>query len=100
MTEITDSSTVDTSNYFAVAASDDRAEISASASGSSTPLVPGTATSTGVASGEDKAAKKARRIVEAVQRSKKEYTADNVYTERGVRTEPIILTGIHENTAD
>jgi hypothetical protein len=65
---------VDTSNYFAVAAADDRENISASASGSSGPAP----------APDDKAAKKARRIVEAVERSKKEYTAENVYTERRV----------------
>ena len=68
--------TVDTSNYFAVAVADDQANASPVASGSSTPAVL-----------EDKASKKARRdqrIAEAVQRSKVEYTADNVYTERGV----------------
>jgi hypothetical protein len=68
--------TVDTSNYFAVAVSDEHANASPIASGSSTPAVP-----------EDKASKKARRdqrIAEAVQRSKVEYTAENVYTERGV----------------
>jgi hypothetical protein len=68
--------TVDTSNYFAVAVSDEQANPSPIASGSSTPAVP-----------EDKASKKARRdqrIAEAVQRSKVEYTAENVYTERGV----------------
>ena len=68
--------TVDTSNYFAVAVSDEQANASPIASGSSTPAVP-----------EDKASKKARRdqrIAEAVQRSKVEYTAENVYTERGV----------------
>lgn len=67
----------DTENYFAVAAADDRENISASARGSSTPAP----------AGEDKATKKARRIVEAVQRSKREYTADNVYTERRVSRE-------------
>jgi hypothetical protein len=69
--------TVDTSNYFTVAVSDEHANTSPIASGSSTPAVP-----------EDKASKKARRdqrIAEAVQRSKVEYTAENVYTERGVR---------------
>jgi hypothetical protein len=68
--------TVDTSNYFAVAVSDEHANASPIASGSRTPAVP-----------EDKASKKARRdqrIAEAVQRSKVEYTAENVYTERGV----------------
>jgi hypothetical protein len=68
--------TVDTSKYFAVAVSDEQANASPIASGSSTPAVP-----------EDKASKKARRdqrIAEAVQRSKVEYTAENVYTERGV----------------
>jgi hypothetical protein len=68
--------TVDTSNYFAIAVSDEQANTSPIASGSSTPAVP-----------EDKASKKARRdqrIAEAVQRSKVEYTAENVYTERGV----------------
>jgi hypothetical protein len=68
--------TVDTSNYFAVAVSDEQANATPIASGSSTPAVP-----------EDKASKKARRdqrIAEAVQRSKVEYTSENVYTERGV----------------
>ena len=68
--------TVDTGNYFAVAVADEQANASPIASGSSTPAVP-----------EDKASKKARRdqrIAEAVQRSKVEYTAENVYTERGV----------------
>jgi len=68
--------TVDTSNYFAVAVEDEQANASPIASGSSTPAV-----------SEDKASKKARRdqrIAEAVQRSKVEYTAENVYTERGV----------------
>lgn len=68
--------TVDTSNYFAVAVSDEQENASPVASGSNTPAVP-----------EDKASKKARRdqrIAEAVQRSKVDYTAENVYTERGV----------------
>jgi hypothetical protein len=68
--------TVDTSNYFAVAVADEQANTSPIASGSSTPAIP-----------EDKASKKARRdqrIAEAVQRSKVEYTSENVYTERGV----------------
>lgn len=73
---------MDTANYFSIAAADDRENVSASASGSGsgscTPVTAG-----GV--GEDKATKKARRIAEAVQRSKKEYSAENVYTERGVR---------------
>jgi hypothetical protein len=67
--------TVDTTNYFTVAASDDQAV----ASSSSQPP-PAAATN-------DKADRKARReqrIAEAVQRSKVEYTAENVYTERGV----------------
>ena len=74
----TTSTVVDTANYFTVAASDDRenATPTASASGSSTPN-PGPV-------GEDKAARKARRIVEAVERSKREYVADNAYTERRV----------------
>lgn len=82
MTTIAESttSTVDTANYFSVAAADDRenatASANATASGSSTPA-------TGPV-GEDKAARKARRIVEAVERSKREYVADNVYTERRV----------------
>jgi hypothetical protein len=68
--------TVDTSNYFAVAVADEQAKASPIASGFSTPAVP-----------EDKASKKARRdqrIAEAVQRSKVEYTPENVYTERRV----------------
>jgi hypothetical protein len=76
--------TVDTSNYFAVAVSDEQANASPIASDSSTPAVP-----------EDKASKKARRdqrIAEAVQRSKVEYTAENVYTERGVGTKVNIMS--------
>lgn len=68
--------TVDTSNYFAIAVSDELDNASPVASSSTTP-----------AGQEDKASKKARRdqrIAEAVQRSKVEYTAENVYTERGV----------------
>jgi hypothetical protein len=68
--------TVDTSNYFAVAVADEQANASPIAAGSSTPAVP-----------EDKASKKVRRdqrIAEAVQRSKVEYTSENVYTERRV----------------
>jgi hypothetical protein len=68
--------TVDTSNYFEVAVADERANATPGASGSTTPAI-----------SDDKASKKARRdqrIAEAVQRSKVEYTAENVYTERGV----------------
>ena len=71
--------TTDTANYFSVALADDQAV----ASGSTTPQ-----TSQGQAvpeSKEDRAARKARRIAEAVERSKRDYTAENVYTERGVR---------------
>lgn len=66
--------TVDTTNYFSVALHDDEQH----ASGSSTPGAAASETK------EDRAGRKARRIAEAVERSKKEYTADNVYTERGV----------------
>ena len=78
------STVVDTANYFTVAVSDDRENASASASGSSTPA-------TGPV-GEDKAARKARRIVEAVERSKREYVADNVYTERRVSQVQALVT--------
>lgn len=68
---------VDTTNYFSVALHDDEQY----ASGSSTPATPA---GPEVETKEDRAGRKARRIAEAVERSKKEYTADNVYTERGV----------------
>lgn len=81
MTSIDLTTTVDTDNYFAVAQSDDHAN--ASGSGSVTPAVEGTVE----APLDDKASRKARRdqrIADAVKRSRVEYTADNVYTERGV----------------
>lgn len=77
---IDETTTVDTENYFIVAQSDENA----------TPSGSGSATPAGEVPVDDKASRKARRdqrIVDAVKRSKVEYTADNVYTERGVSTE-------------
>jgi hypothetical protein len=75
MTTIDETTTVDTDNYFVVAQIDDQAN----ASGSGTPAADEPV--------DDKASRKARRdqrIADAVTRSRVEYTADNVYTERGV----------------
>lgn len=74
MRTMSETPTADTANYFSVAVHDDEKY----ASGSSTPAAQGVGTK------EDRAARKARRIAEAVERSKVEYTAENVYTERGV----------------
>lgn len=76
--------TVDTANYCTVARSDDLQLASAEASGSSTPVSVDKA---------DRAARKAKRIAEAVERSKKEYTAENVYTERGVCAASTVSNG-------
>lgn len=72
----------DTANYFSVA----RADAQAVASGSTTPQtsVPESE------SKEDRATRKAKRIADAVERSKRDYTAENVYTERGVRPPPLM----------